>query len=865
MNVLVRPTHAIPEVAIQLWYHVGSKDESSGERGMAHLIEHMIFKGTKKLSESDIDLITIKLGGYTNAFTSNDYTAYIFKLPSNVWHEALLILSDCMSNARFDPQMLNSELSAVVQELKLYKDEYQETLIEKLVTGIFTPHPYHHPVIGYKQDLLGLTRNNLYAFYKKHYHPTNATLVIVGDVKRVDAFAYAEKYFGKISCPTSYKKQQHFFVDDVYNVTVKLPRAVENPWVFYTYPIPGFCEQRTYLINMIEFLLAKGRSSRLYEKLVNETKLATTVGCFSYELFEKSLLFIYVQPASVAALPRIEELIEEEIAQVVDGPIEDWEFCSIKKQIEIGYCSLLENMERQAELLGSSFLATGETNYLGKYMNAVKQAKRGDISKCVAAYLKPSRQNKGYLLPANKDEQFLWEELQKKSDELDVKILKRCKRTKPIEPGNLVVKVKDKPLPEFTYPIPKTFVLDNGLEVLYHHNPATPNLSLLLGFKADYLYEPPEFGGMSRFVGRLLLEGTKHYSAKELNRYLDTHGMKLTTASGIVSLDLLSQDVDKGLDILRQVVTEPAFEHDSIEKVRQQTLMELQEYWDTPMIFIDELARQVVYDGHPYSKNRYGYKECVKKFSRSQICDFYDEYLTPQEAMLVIVGDLNGYNEKKLQRLLEKHLGGWKGKQIDDLVYPEIVYTKPKTVHHEISRDQVVLALVAPSVSRIDKNYDALALLDFIFTGSGTSMSSRLFQLREQTGLFYTIGGSLVYGAGIAPGMMFIKTMVSLNKVDIAQNLIKKSMKNLRENGIFEDELSRAVKALITSSTRIFESNAHIAKTYLLLKRCGINLDLFDKRGAFLSILNIDAINTVAHRYCKENVLSTIRVGRSIG
>ncbi|MBU1007883.1 insulinase family protein [Candidatus Dependentiae bacterium] len=865
MNILVRPSRTIPEVAVQLWYNVGSKDEQEGERGMAHLIEHMIFKGTKKLSESDIDLITIKLGGYANAFTSSDYTAYVFKLPSNVWSEALQVLSDCMCCARFDPQMLNSELHAVIQELKLYKDNYEEALIEKMSAGIFSPHPYHHPIIGYKHDLLGLDRDSLYAFYKKHYHPANATLVVTGDVKREEVFAYAEKYFGKIPSPSGYEKKKNNFVDDIFNVTVNLPREVDNPWAFYTYPVPGFSSGDTYLINMIEFLLAKGRSSRLYEKLVNETKIATTVGCFTLEMFEKSLLIFYVQPINIESLPRIEALIEEEFKAVTQESIEEWEFLSIKKKAEIGYYSLLENVERQAELIGGSFLATGKVTYIDSYMGAVKKVRRNDIAKGVATYLKPFRQHKGYLLPANDEEKFRWMELQKKSDALDKEILKRCKRTTPIEPGRFVIKVKDKPLPEFRYPIPKAFVLDNGLEVLFYHRPATPKLSLLLSFKADYLHEPTELGGMSRFVSQLLREGTKRSSAKELNRYLEAHGIILSTASGFVGLDLLNQDLDKGLTILREILMEPAFAPDSIEKIRQQMLMELQEYWDSPMAFVGTLAREIVYKGHPYSKNRFGYKECVSTFSRDQIVDFYNEYLTPQEALFVMVGDLSGYDENKLRRLLEKHLGSWKGKQVDDLFFPEITYSEPKMVHHEINRDQVVLALAAPSVSRVDNNYDAMSILDFVFTGSGLSMSSRLFQLREQTGLFYTIGGSLVHGAGRAPGMMFIKTMVSVDKVGVAQNLIKKSMKNLRENGISHEELFVASKALMTASTRIFESNSHIAKTYLFLKRCGINLDLFDKRSAILSILKVGAINSTARRYCRENILSTIRVGRSTG
>jgi zinc protease len=865
MHILCRPTRTIPEVAVQLWYNVGSKDEESGQRGMAHLIEHMIFKGTKRLSEVDIDLITCKLSGYTNAFTSNDYTAYVFKLPSNVWHESLKILSDCMQNARFDEQMLNSELHTVVQELKLYKDEYQEVLIERMMAGIFPQHPYHHPIIGYKQDLLNLDRDRLFSFYKKHYHPASATLVVVGDVKKDEVFEFAEKEFGGIKSPENYEKKKNFFLDGIYNVEVKLPREVDNPWAFYAFAIPGTCSGKAHLFDMITILLGQGRSSRLYEKVVNEAKLATSVGCFSYDLFEKGLFCIYVQPTTLDALSRIEKIVGDELTKLADTKIEEWEFHCVKKKCEMRYVSLFESSERQAEMIGHSFLATGDVRYVDRYMENLGKTRRLDLCREIKEYIQPSLRHAGYLVPSGDQEKALWQKSQEESDVLDQKILKSRPRKSKVEGPKSAKNFEEKDLPEFRYPSPKTFILDNGLEVIYHHRSAVPKISMILGLKADYLHEPEELGGMSTFMSRLLLEGTKKYSASELSRYLESEGIYVSMSSGIVSLEFLSKDFSKALEILDHIITEPAFKKDSIEKVRRRMVMELDEFWNSPSSFVDLLARQAIYKGHPYSKMSLGHKECVEKFNRDQIVDFYNEYLSPQEAALVIVGDLEKHDEESLTRLIKKHLGDWKGKQIQDLVFPELSYDKPRIIHHKINRDQTVLALAAPSVSRLDNNYDSLAVLDFVLTGAGISSTSRLYQLREQTGIFYTAGGSLVYGAGRAPGMVFLKTIVSLDKVSQAEKLIRKTVKDLQDNGISNVELVLAVRALMTASVRVFESNARIARTFLYLKRCGMNLDLFDKRGALLSILKIDAVNKVARHYCRENFLSTITVGRKNG
>ena len=158
MTILVRPIHTVPKVSVQLWYNVGSKDEMDKERGIAHLIEHMTFKGTKKLSESDINFVTHMLSGSCNAFTSYDYTGYLFNFPTQHWKESFNIMADCMTNCSFKDYMLNSEMKAVIQELKMYRDRYERSLVDEMIGMIFADHPYHHPIIGYKQDLWSVSR-----------------------------------------------------------------------------------------------------------------------------------------------------------------------------------------------------------------------------------------------------------------------------------------------------------------------------------------------------------------------------------------------------------------------------------------------------------------------------------------------------------------------------------------------------------------------------------------------------------------------------------------------------------------------------------------------------------------------------------
>jgi|SaaInlStandDraft_4_1057021.scaffolds.fasta_scaffold01471_10 zinc protease len=863
MTILVRPTHHIPEVDIQIWYDVGSKDECAGERGMAHLIEHMMFKGTEKLSESDINLITHKLSGYSNAFTSYDYTGYLFKFPKNVWHESLPVFAECMQNARFEEQMLFSEMQAVIQELKMYKDDYQSSLIERMMATIFSEHPYHYPIIGYKHNLLSLKRDNLYSFYKKHYYPANATLVIVGAVDSKDVFKRAEKIFGHIASPEKVIKPESFFHKDIERTSVTLYRAVENSWCFYAYKTPGLSTETKFLFDMAALILGNGRSSRLFKKLVNEKQLVVDVSCFAYDLFEAGLFFIAVQPKNEKDILEIEKIIKEEITNIINFGLKDWEFTRIKKKAQMDYLSLLESNNRQASTIGETYLATGKIDYIDTYLEKIQKATTEDLQNVLQEYLSEFVQHIGYLLPAKAEEKKKLISIQEQSDELDKKILEKNVRTKKVEDGKAFESIEYKPLEKFDYPKPKTFRLENGLEVIYLNNPHVPQTSMILNFQANFLYEPEKLSGISTLTSNMLLEGTITHPGDELSKFIESQGIQISSSTGNIALKLLSADLQTGFNVLREIVTEPGFEQNHVDKIKNNMLIDLQEFWDTPVAFVNQLARDIIYKSHPYRKNSFGTKETVSQLKQKDIFDFYGKYISPQGATLVVVGDLNQYKQGELEILMNRVFKEWKGNKIEQLILPKISYNELQTINYEIDRDQVVLAFAAPSITRTDEEYDKLAILDTVLTGgSSGSMSSRLFQLREQTGLFYSIGGSLVSGANKGQGMMLIKTIVSVDKVRSAEKIIEETINYLGEKGISEEELFMAVNELITSSVRLFESNMQIANAFLFIKKCALGFDLFDKRGGILSILDMYAVNNTAKKFCSKRDFSRIRVGR---
>lgn len=858
LTILIRESHEIPKVSFQIWYNVGSKDELTGEKGIAHLIEHMIFKGTNTLSESDINVLVHKLSGECNAFTSYDYTGYYFNFPTHHWREAFPVFADCMSNCLFNDDMLNSEMKAVIQELKLYKDQYDRSMLEELMGMIFSEHPYHFPIIGYKQDLWNVSGKDLLAFYKKHYQPNNAILVIVGDVNVAEVVELANRYFGDIPKDESYTKKSNFFHRDIASKSLTLYRDVAQPTLTYAFVVPGATEKKDAALDIFEWTLGKGKSSRLYKKLVNETQLATSIATGSFGLFDHSFFFIIVEPKSIENAFEIESIIKKELEDIAQNGVSDQEFERGFKKTQMAFYGLLETIEDQAYAIGHAYLATGDENHIFTCLDNPRLL-RQQIQEIVADYFRPTIMHKGYVLPLPESEKSQWALLQEESDGEDEEILAARTRSTTVEPAVYAKTIEVKSPAHFNFPKPQTCTLSNGLSVLYHDNDATPKINIVLEFKARPHYDPQDKQGLYTFVTEMMTEGTANYTGEELADAVESRGMSLNVYPGGISMKMLSDDFTFGLGLLREILTSATFPETEMEKVRDQLLTDITQYWDDPRSFAGQLVRAEIYKGHPYSKQSIGTKESIASISRDDLVAFYKEYISPFDAHIAIVGELPDQN---IEHILEKELGSWKLSQFEEITFPTLNPIEAKEVNHSINRDQVVLSFAQLSISRKDPKFDTYLLFDQIFGGGAlNSMASRLFDLREQTGLFYTIRGSLIAGVDEEPGMFQVRTIVSLDRLAEAEKAIKNTIDTVADT-LTQEELEEAKRAVINTLVDNFSTNSAMASTFLYLDRFKLPADYFDNRAATLESITLDDLkNTVRDVLNSENLI-TVRVGR---
>lgn len=864
LTVLVKPSHAIPKVVTELWYKVGSKNEKTDQKGIAHLIEHMAFKGTSgatslNLSESDINVIVHMLSGSCNAFTSYDYTGYLFNFPTQHWPMSLKIAADCMRNCAFKEDHLNSEMKAVIQELKMYKDNYVSYLVDEMLAAIFTGHPYHDPVIGYKHNLWSFHAQNLREFYIKHYIPNNATLVVVGDVEPDEVFKLAQQQFGDIPADYSYIRQQFYFTPDIVSKSVKLYRDIQQPIATALYQIPGSCQSKDSIIDVIAWILGHGRGSRLQRRLVDELQLVTSLAVYHVDLFDQGLFGVLFEPKKIEDIATINAIIQQEIDDIVVQGLKNGELERAVKNAKVRLYDTFQDLQQQATDIGKYYLATGDPEFIFNYLHEPLSTIHDAVIELCKKYLRASVRHEGIVLPIPESEKAEWNLLQEQSDKQDTEILAARERSTLIEPPAYTKNVSVEQLKPFTFPKAKKVQLSNGITLLHNNNTMIPKIDLVIDFKAKYYYDPEDLQGLSNFMNRVLCEGTKNYTADELADALESHGMTFKAFPGGAVMSVLKNDIEYGLNLMLEIFTNATFTQEAIEKVRTQIFADIKSFWDEPSSFAGQFIKKLLYKEHPYSKDILGTAESVTAITRLQLLDCYRSFISPDGMRIAIVGDLDGI---QIEQIVNKILGDWLGESVQDIQYPALLPVKKEEIDYPINRDQVVLCLAGLSITRTDKDYDALFLFDQIF-GSGVlgSMASRLFQLREQSGLFYTIQGSVTVQSNEQPGIAMIKTIVSLDRLKEAQELIRKTIDTVADS-IQPYELEEAKRAVLNALISNFETNYGTAKSFIFLDKYNFPADYFDKRGSMLEPITVHQVRDAVKKILRNDSMITLRIGR---
>jgi zinc protease len=401
LKVLIVEEHKAPVATFQIWYRVGLKDEPAGKSGISHLLEHMMFKGTPKYGPSALSKIVQKNGGTDNAYTTKDYTVYFELLSSDRIRLSFDLEADRMQNLAMEPKEVLSERNVVMEERRLrYEDDPQHAIFEEVVAAAFKVHPYQRPVIGWMSDLKSIGRDDLYSYYKSHYSPRKAVIVIVGDVHGDEMIEKVRSSFADIPSGPPVEPVASAEPEQRGERRVILKREAELPYILSAYHVPSFPHEDSYALDVLNVILSGGKSSRLYRSLVYEKKVALNASA-DYSGFNKDpyLFFFYATAFPGKDIKEVEESLYSEIEKLQKEPPSGREVLKAKNQIESSFIVEQDSIYAQAMKYGM-FEMLGDWRLMDRYLEGIRKVMPEDVMKAARKYLNEDNRTVGILVPA---------------------------------------------------------------------------------------------------------------------------------------------------------------------------------------------------------------------------------------------------------------------------------------------------------------------------------------------------------------------------------------------------------------------------------------------------------------------------------
>jgi zinc protease len=864
LEVILSEDHRLPLVAVNLWYHVGPANEVPGRTGFAHLFEHMMFEGSKHVTgNSHFRLLEAAGASDINGTTWFDRTNYFETLPANQLELALWLESDRMGYLpdQLDQANLSNQQDVVRNERRQSVENAPYGIVDEAMFHLLFPkeHPYYADVIGSHADIQAAKLEDVRNFFKLYYAPNNASLAIVGDFDPDQAKAFVEKYFGplkrgevvpKITAKTPpVTEERRTVVQD----NVQLP-AVFMAWL--TSPIfkPGDAEAE-----LAARILAGGKSSRLYKKLVYEKQIALDVSAEQQSFILGSVFDIKATAKPGHTAEEIEKAINEELEALrKTGPTEA-EVARARNGTESriiegletlgGFGGVADRLNSYNHYLGTpDFLAAD----IGRYENAtpdtVKLFVEGQLrtNSRVVVYAVPGKQDLGPEVATPKTVK----EGEAKGGGEAVNAEAAWRATQP-KPG---------PMRPLHLPVPTEFKLANGLTVLYNERPGLPVVTANLILRSGNGMNPVDRPGLASMTSGMLQQGTATLTAPQIADRVADLGAALNSGAGSessnVSVRSLSRSFPAALALLGDLAQHPSFAKEELERQRSQRLAALVQEKDEPFNVAFRIAAAALYG----PKSSYGFpssgtEESLKAITRDDVQHFWESHYSPSNAALVVTGNIK---EVELKALVEKDFGAWKKGTVGDSAAgaPETASAKVILVDRPGSQ-QTATGCILLGPSRTTPDYAALEVMN---TELGGLFSSRInLNLREKHG--YTYGAFSFFDYHRGPSPFFAGGAIRTDATAPAVTELLGEVRRMRDTLMTSEELALAKDSIARSLPGRFETGRAAAGSFGELFTYGLPLDYYSKFPDQVNAVTAEQAQATAQKYLLPEKMIVVAVG----
>lgn len=823
MQVLVQEDFRFPLVSVRLFVRTGSAYEAPKQAGISHLLEHMVFKGTKKRGPGEIAKTIESLGGYLNAATSFDYTVFVMDMPASHWKTSFDVLEDMIFGSVFDPKALESEKSVVLAELERGEDSPGQKLFKMVQEGVFEGTPYARPIIGYKKTVRSITSNDLKNYIASHYQPSNMLLVVCGNVKTKEVVEEAEQYFGALR---NVKSEQLYLSCLDSKIKGPVVEVQKGPWnkiyLDVAFPTTSLHNKDSIALDILAYILGGDKSSILYKKFKYETGLVDDISCSNLSLNRTGALYF-----SITLDPdKLDEFWTKFINFLFNF---DWKEIS-KEKIEEAKLNMENDLFEAKETLGGMAYKLGyfqffEGNFLAEqgYLNGIKALNKQELKNVFRKYILPSRLYAGLLLPKEVD--ITAQDLQQKI------ILSKEKQGQ----SNFNLRQEGT----------KYIDLGNNRALFVEYDPTLPYTAVTIAWRGGDALLSKENQGLAELTARCLLRGTKKFSFLQLQEFLAKHTSDIDATAGRTSFFIKSKFPSKYsrdmFSLLKQIILEPSFLASEVTKSVREQISDIEEKKDQPLGLLFRELFPFLFKAGPYSLYHLGVETKVSKFSAADVKNFWQQ----QKEYPFVISVCGQVDEKSLDEFVNSLKRSLSPKR--DLKVNAVWGKQDKLDLTLEGRNQSHILLIFPVAGLKSKDTPSLIVLNKALSGQ----SGILFRtLRDKQGLGYTVTSFLWQTPRLGLFAFYIGTYKGLEKK--ALDGFYATIEELKEKGISDEDLKRA--------QNVYEGNYYRDKQALLSRARekaelwvnGLNVNFNENMVNKIKTVSQKEIKEIVEKYLKK-------------
>ena len=858
---------ATANVAVQMWYGVGSKDDPAGRSGFAHLFEHLMFKGTRDMPPEFFDRLTEDVGGANNASTNDDYTNYFEVAPANHLERLLWAEAERLGGLVVDDANFKSERAVVEEELRqrVLADPYGRLFSLDIPEASYVLHPYHRPGIGSIADLDASTLADVRGFHAVYYRPDNANLIVIGNFDPAKLDAWVDRYFGPIPRPADPIPQVSVVepprtgprLIDAYGPNVPLPA------VALTFAGPDAASPDATALQVLDAILTTGKSSRLYQSLVYRQQVAETV-LSEAELRRQPGLFVVGAVMAGGKTPdQGEAALRAELKRLRDEPVTEAELTAARNQLIADVLRNRETAEGRGFELGGAILLEGDVERVNTDIAELRAITPADLQRAARRYLVDEqrvtiRYRPESERPAGQPDTLVQDSPRVVAAPLRapavipvVETLPPAQRQPPPPPGPTVA------------PVPPTAVertLANGLRVVVAKTGDLPLVTAELTIRSGAALDPSALAGLAEVTAALLPQGTTTRSASAIATEIEALGGTLSADAGYdssqVSLSGLADTLPQSLTILADVVRHPAFSQEELDRLRTQKRDELTVALQEPATLARLAMARLVFGEGPYGHPASGSPASLERITRAAVVQQYQRLYRPDNAVLVLSG---GITPEAGFALAEKAFGDWPR---PDGAALRAEPGKPGAGGRVLVVDlpgtgQAAVAVGAVSIARLDPSFYGAEVANSVLGGG---YSARLnAEIRVKRGLSYGAGSALDARRG--EGLFEASAQTKNASANEVAGLLIEEVRRLGDEPAAPEELAARKAALIGAFGRTADTGGGLAGLLTQDAVYGVDLAEIGRYAARIEAIDAGQTREAALRLADRTRLDIVVAG----